>query len=88
MAFADVSGRRLYYRLEGRPGRPVIALCHVLGLDHTMWDPQVPDLVERFHVLRYDLAGTVHRTLPRAITASPTSDRTRWRFWMSSASTA
>ena len=57
MAFADVSGRRLYYRLEGRPGRPVMALCHVLGLDHSMWDPQVPDLVERFHVLRYDLRG-------------------------------
>jgi 3-oxoadipate enol-lactonase/4-carboxymuconolactone decarboxylase len=57
MAFADLSGHRLYYRLEGRPGRPVIALCHVLGLDHSMWDPQVPDLVERFRVLRYDLRG-------------------------------
>ena len=57
MAFADLSGRRLYYRLEGQSGRPVIALCHVLGLDHSMWDPQVPDLVERFRVLRYDLRG-------------------------------
>ena len=57
MAFADLSGRRIYYRLEGRPGRPVMALCHVLGLDHSMWDPQVPDLMERFRVLRYDLRG-------------------------------
>lgn len=57
MAFAVVNGHRCYYRLEGRPGRPVIALCHVLGLDHTMWDPQVPDLVERYRVLRYDLRG-------------------------------
>ena len=34
-----------------------MVLCHVLGLDHSMWDPQVPDLVERFRVLRYDLRG-------------------------------
>jgi 3-oxoadipate enol-lactonase/4-carboxymuconolactone decarboxylase len=50
-------GTRTYYRSEGRPDRPVIVLCHVLGLDHTMWDPQVPDLVERYRVLRYDLRG-------------------------------
>ena len=30
-------------------------------------------------------AGTVRPTLPRAITASPTSDATRWRFSMGSA---
>lgn len=57
MAFADLSGRRLYYRLEGRPGLPVIALCHVLGLDHSMWDPQAPDFAARFRVLRFDLRG-------------------------------
>ena len=57
MAFVDLSGHRTYYRLEGRTDRPVIVLCHVLGLDHSMWDPQVPDLIERFRVLRYDLRG-------------------------------
>jgi 3-oxoadipate enol-lactonase/4-carboxymuconolactone decarboxylase len=57
MAFADLSGQRLYYRLEGRPGLPVMVLCHVLGLDHSMWDPQVPDFSTRFRVLRYDLRG-------------------------------
>ena len=57
MAFADLSGPRVYFRLEGRQGLPVIALCHVLGLDHSMWDPQVPDFVARYRVLRYDLRG-------------------------------
>ncbi len=56
MAFADV-GYRTYYRLEGTAGSPVLVLSHALGLDHTMWDPQVPDLLSAFRVLRYDIRG-------------------------------
>src|SRR5687768_6864047 len=56
MAFADV-GPRAYYRLEGTTGLPVMVLSHALGLDHTMWDPQVPDLLSAFRVLRYDIRG-------------------------------
>jgi 3-oxoadipate enol-lactonase/4-carboxymuconolactone decarboxylase len=57
MAFTDINGLRCYYRLEGAADRPVLVLCHPLGLDHTTWDSQVPDIVERFRVLRYDLRG-------------------------------
>ncbi|HWJ57811.1 MAG TPA: alpha/beta fold hydrolase [Vicinamibacterales bacterium] len=57
MAIANLDGHRVYYRLEGASGRPVVALSHALGLDHTMWDPQVAALTARFRVLRYDLRG-------------------------------
>ena len=57
MAFAAVGSHRIYFRLEGLTSAPVLVLSHSLGLDHAMWDPQVPDLVERFRVLRYDLRG-------------------------------
>ncbi len=57
MAFVEVNGLRCYYRLEGGRGRPTVALAHSLGLDHGMWDPQTPDLLEHFRVLRYDLRG-------------------------------
>ena len=57
MAIANLDGDRVYYRLEGAAGRPVVALSHSLGLDHTMWDPQVAALTARFRVLRYDLRG-------------------------------
>jgi 3-oxoadipate enol-lactonase/4-carboxymuconolactone decarboxylase len=57
MAFADLDGFRCYYRLEGCADRLVIVLSHSLGLDHTMWDPQVAALTARFRVLRYDLRG-------------------------------
>ena len=52
--FAIVNNSRLFYRLEGRSGLPVLALSHSLGCDHGMWLPQLPDLLERFQVLRYD----------------------------------
>ncbi|HET9839700.1 MAG TPA: 3-oxoadipate enol-lactonase [Candidatus Angelobacter sp.] len=54
MPFAKVNHTRLFYRLEGRAGLPVLVLSHSLGCDHGMWLPQMPDLLERFQVLRYD----------------------------------
>ena len=57
MAFADLDGFRCYYRLEGRADRPVIVLSHSLGLDHTMWDPQMAGLLTCARVLRYDVRG-------------------------------
>jgi 3-oxoadipate enol-lactonase/4-carboxymuconolactone decarboxylase len=57
MAFAHLDDFRCYYRLEGAATRPVLVLSHSLGLDHGMFEPQVPALTERFRVLRYDLRG-------------------------------
>src|SRR5215203_7084941 len=57
MPFVTAEGIRHYYRLTGAAGRPVLLLSHSLGLDHGMWDPQMPDLERHFQVLRYDLRG-------------------------------
>jgi 3-oxoadipate enol-lactonase len=54
MPFIAVNNTRLFYRLEGRAGLPVLVLSHSLGCDHGMWLPQMPGLLERFQVLRYD----------------------------------
>src|SRR5262249_25642969 len=48
---------RIFYRLEGKDGLPVLVLSHSLGTDHGMWASQVPDLTEYFQVLRYDTRG-------------------------------
>src|SRR4051812_32840798 len=56
MPFVTADGARHYYRLTGAAG-PVLMLSHSLGLDHGMWDPQMPDLERHFQVLRYDLRG-------------------------------
>jgi 3-oxoadipate enol-lactonase len=57
MAFADVGGARVRYDLSGPEGAPVVVLSHSLGMDLTMWDPQVAALTPRFRVLRYDGRG-------------------------------
>lgn len=57
MPFAEVNNARLFYRLEGKSGLPVLVLSHSLGCDHEMWAPQMPGLVDHFQVLRYDTRG-------------------------------
>jgi 3-oxoadipate enol-lactonase/4-carboxymuconolactone decarboxylase len=57
MAFATIGRHRIYFRLEGRETAPALVLSHSLGLDHGMWDGQMPDFTSRFRVLRYDIRG-------------------------------
>jgi 3-oxoadipate enol-lactonase len=55
--FINTSSTRLFYRLEGKAELPVLVLSHSLGCDLGMWDPQMPAMLERFRVLRYDTRG-------------------------------
>ncbi len=57
MPFVTVNDTRLFYRLEGADGKPVLVLSHSIGTDHGMWAPQMPDLLAHFQVLRYDTRG-------------------------------
>jgi 3-oxoadipate enol-lactonase/4-carboxymuconolactone decarboxylase len=57
LPFANTNKIRTFYRLEGRPGLPVLVLSQSLGADHGMWDPQIPSLLSHFQVLRYDTRG-------------------------------
>ena len=47
----------LAYRTDGDPGLPWLVLSNGLGLDLTMWEPQMPALTRSFRVLRYDTRG-------------------------------
>ncbi|HEX6897404.1 MAG TPA: 3-oxoadipate enol-lactonase [Bryobacteraceae bacterium] len=57
MPYALVDHTRLFYRLEGRDDAPTLVLAHSLGLDHSLWDQQVLDLVPHFRILRFDTRG-------------------------------
>ena len=57
MPFITSNGSRHYYRLEGVDDRPVLVLSHSIGADHGMWQPQMPDFLRHFQVLRYDTRG-------------------------------
>ncbi len=57
MPFAIVESHRVFYRLEGKSGAPVLVLSHSIGTDHGMWAQQVEELVPYFQILRYDTRG-------------------------------
>ncbi len=65
MPFITANQTRIFYRLEGKDGLPVLMLSHSIGTDHQMWAPQVPDLTEHFQVLRYDTRGHGASDSPR-----------------------
>jgi pimeloyl-ACP methyl ester carboxylesterase len=55
LPFLTVHDIRLFYRLEGKAGAPVIVLSHSIGADHGMWAQQAADLLPYFQVLRCDI---------------------------------
>jgi 3-oxoadipate enol-lactonase len=63
---ATDDGVSLHYRLEGPEHAPVLVMSNSLGTDHTMWDPQMPALLQRFRVLRYDTRGHGKSSVPKA----------------------
>ena len=47
----------VHHRLDGPEDAPVLVLSNSLGTANRMWDENLPGLVERFRVLRYDTRG-------------------------------
>jgi 3-oxoadipate enol-lactonase/4-carboxymuconolactone decarboxylase len=57
LPFAQIHNARVFYRLQGNAGRPVLILSHSISTDHTMWDLQVENLLPHFQILLYDTRG-------------------------------
>ena len=57
MSLARVGSIDQNYRIDGDAHLPSLVLSNGLGLDLTMWAPQIPALMQAFRVLRYDTRG-------------------------------
>jgi 3-oxoadipate enol-lactonase/4-carboxymuconolactone decarboxylase len=57
LPFATIYNARMFYRIQGNAGRPVLILSHSISTDHAMWDLQVENLLPHFQILRYDTRG-------------------------------
>lgn len=57
MPFANGTEGRLYWRVNGRDGAPVLLLLNSLGTDMGMWDDIIPLLHDSFKVIRMDTRG-------------------------------
>jgi 3-oxoadipate enol-lactonase len=66
MPFVTADHARLYCRLEGIDGLPVLILSSSIGCDHGLWTQQMPGLLDHFQVLRYDTRGHGASDAPRA----------------------
>jgi 3-oxoadipate enol-lactonase / 4-carboxymuconolactone decarboxylase len=54
LPFATIHNARMFYRLQGNEGLPILILSHSISTDHAMWDLQVENLLPYFQILRYD----------------------------------
>lgn len=57
MPFVNRDGVRLWWRSDGDPAKPKLLLGNSLGTDLALWDPILPQLIGRFHVIRHDMRG-------------------------------
>ena len=57
MPFIRARGLAVHYQLEGDARAPVVMLSNSLGTNLNLWDAQLPALLPKFRVLRYDMRG-------------------------------
>ena len=57
MPFTEALGCRIYWKLEGPDGAPVLVLLNSIGTDMDLWDAVVPHLRPSFRLLRIDTLG-------------------------------
>lgn len=56
--FIRANGLDFHFALDGNPDAPILALVNMASHNLTCWEPVMPQLVERFRVLRFDIRGT------------------------------
>ena len=57
MAFLNIDGRSVAYRLLGAEANPLVVLAHPLGMTQLVWDDVLAALLPRYRVLTWDLPG-------------------------------
>lgn len=57
MPFAQTSGGRIHWKLEGGDGASALVLLNSIGTDMDLWDPLLPMLRARHALLRIDTRG-------------------------------
>ena len=62
---ATVLGRQVFYREAGDPTAPTLLLLHGLPTSSRMFNPLIPLLADRFHVIAPDYIGFGHSEAPR-----------------------
>ena len=68
--FVDsTDGVRLAVYEEGNPDGPTVVLVHGWPDSHVLWNDVVPQLADRFRIVRYDNRGAGKSTVPKKVSA-------------------
>jgi pimeloyl-ACP methyl ester carboxylesterase len=62
--FAEIAGRRIFYREAGRSDAPAIVLLHGTPASSHMYRNLIPALADRYHVIAPDYPGFGHSDAP------------------------
>jgi 3-oxoadipate enol-lactonase len=65
VGFAEINNSRIYYEIAGT-GEPIV-LIHGWSFDTRCWDDQFEIFNKKYRVLRYDLSGFGHSSLPDSV---------------------
>jgi pimeloyl-ACP methyl ester carboxylesterase len=64
--YANINGRRLFYREAGSKASPAIVLLHGFPSSSHMFRDLIPQLAEKFHVIAPDYIGFGYSDAPDA----------------------
>jgi len=65
MAFVELQDVRIHYEITGEAGLPVLVFSHSLGVNLSMWEPQIDALTPHFRILRHDTRGHGRSSVPQ-----------------------
>lgn len=68
--FSRSDDLEVFYSLHGEPSNPPFLLIHGWTCDSTDWSFTIPALIQKYHVITFDLRGHGHSSAPEFITYS------------------
>jgi pimeloyl-ACP methyl ester carboxylesterase len=72
--FAEIAGRRIFYREAGSPAAPAVVLLHGTPASSHQYRNLIPALADRYHVIAPDYPGFGHSDVPSVDEFSYTFD--------------
>ncbi|OOS02258.1 3-oxoadipate enol-lactonase [Moraxella cuniculi DSM 21768] len=65
MPYCQTKDGQIFYQTFGNKSNPALIFSNSLGTDHTMWQPQVDALQDKFFIVAYDTRGHGKSDVPK-----------------------
>lgn len=65
MPYCQTKDGQIFYQTFGNKSNPALIFSNSLGTDHTMWQPQIDALQDKFFIVAYDARGHGKSDVPK-----------------------